>query len=179
MLRPSGKDADFRQALEQDLAAWNPAWEKEISWSLTADIDRLLEPIQALYSATRGRPAFDPAQLLRAIGLLTVRETASLVDGFKEIRQIPWLARLCGWIRPEDLPAIGTVYAFLRRLYPEKTRRVGAWRLPSGRRRFHLKAGKKCYLGTPERWPESLDGWLAKPNVPRACRPPPIVGTSS
>ncbi len=143
MLRPSGKDADFRQALEQDLAAWNPAWEKEISWSLTADIDRLLEPIQALYSATRGRPAFDPAQLLRAIGLLTVRETASLVDGFKEIRQIPWLARLCGWIRPEDLPAIGTVYAFLRRLYPEKTRRVGAWRLPSGRRRLHLKTGQK------------------------------------
>ncbi len=46
MLRPSGSDADFRQALKQDLAAWNPAWgdraawEKEISWSLTADIDR-------------------------------------------------------------------------------------------------------------------------------------------
>ena len=63
-------------AIRADLIAWNPAWgdraawSDEIAWSLAAAIDPLVAnpEFRARYALTRGRPATDPAQLLRAVG---------------------------------------------------------------------------------------------------------------
>ncbi|MDA8204951.1 MAG: hypothetical protein M0Z36_02710 [Thermaerobacter sp.] len=121
MLRPSLTDEAICTAIQDDLRHWNAdwgerdAWEKEISWSLIADIDALVEPLRRYYTPDRGRPACDPAPLLRAIALMTVREVTSLVDGLRQFHQSPFLARLCGWYHREDIPAINTVYGFLRR----------------------------------------------------------------
>lgn len=158
MLRPHLTNAMIRQQVHDDLAAWNSgwgeatAWEKEIAWCLAADIDRLVGLVRARYTERRGRPAVDPARLLRFLGIVTVREIGSLVDGLQQVRQAPFLARLCGWNTLEEIPAIGTIYAFIRRLYPEAHPRQGAWRRPSGRR-LKLKAGQKM----PPRRPGAVE----------------------
>lgn len=180
MLRLAGmRDATIRAAIQQDLRAWDPAWgdqaawADEIAWSLTANIDSLTtgERLRACYSPTRGRPSMDPAQLIRALGLMTVRATPSLVQLRHDLRQTPFLARLCGWQSPDHLPAIGTLYAFFRRLYPEAHRRLGAWRRPSGRR-LKLKAGQKL----PPRHPGAVDRVarrVAREAQRGPCRPTP------
>lgn len=148
MLRPSFTNDAMRTLIHQLQTDWHPewgdpaAWHAELTWSLTADIDRLVARIRDRYAIDRGRPAHDPATLFRFLGLLTVREVASLVDGLQQVRQSPLLARLCGWSTPDAIPAIGTIYGFLRRLVPEARPRQGAWRRPSGRR-LTLKAGQK------------------------------------
>jgi hypothetical protein len=163
MLRPSLTNAQIRHVIQQAQAAWNPAWgdpaawADEITWSWTADIDRLVERLRDRYSAHRGRPAADPACLLRFLGFMTVREVASIVDGLRQVRQTPWLARLCGWETPEAIPAIGTIYGFLRRLYPERQLRRGAWRRPGAVERVTHRVAREAQRGT--RPPDPSDVW--------------------
>ena len=153
-------DTAIRAAIQADLNAWNPAWgdraawSDEIAWSLAAAIDPLVAnpEFRARYALTRGRPATDPAQLLRAVGLMHVRGTASLVTGRQALLQNPFLARLCGWTSPDQIPAIGTFYAFFRRQYREPRIRKGALRRPSGRR-LKLKPGQKL----PPRRPGAVE----------------------
>ena len=148
MLRPSFTNDAMRTLIHQLQTDWHPewgdpaAWHAELTWRLTADIDRLVARIRDRYAIDRGRPAHDPATLFRFLGLLTVREVASLVDGLQQVRQSPLLARLCGWSTPDAIPAIGTIYGFLRRWVPGARPRQGAWRRPSGRR-LTLKSGQK------------------------------------
>ncbi len=96
------------------------AWEKETRWSLTATFDAQAEAAQSRYAIDRGRPARDPGQLLRASGLMTVRQIPSLVDGVAMFRQSVWLCHLCGWESPREVPAVSTFYDFLRRMYSEE-----------------------------------------------------------
>ncbi len=158
MLRPGMIDADIRRFIDDICTNWRPewgdrtAWAHELTWSYTADIDRMVDRLQDRYARRRGRPASDPARILRFLGLMTVREVANLVDGLRHVRQNPLLARLCGWQTAEAIPTIGTIYGFLRRLYPESHPRTGAWRRPSGRR-LKLKPGQKM----PPRRPGAVE----------------------
>ena len=140
MLRTMMTDAQLWAQVQRDLEEWNEdwgerlAWDKETAWTLAATLDAQAQAAQSRYTIDRGRPARDPFQLLRALGLITVRQISSLVDGVAMLRQSVWLCRLCGWNRPADVPAVSTFYAFLRRLYPEGRHRHGALRRSSGRR---------------------------------------------
>ena len=132
MLRTMMTDAQLWAQVQRDLEEWNEdwgerlAWDKETAWTLAATLDAQAQAAQSRYTIDRGRPARDPFQLLRALGLITVRQISSLVDGVAMLRQSVWLCRLCGWNRPADVPAVSTFYAFLRRLYPEGRHRHGA-----------------------------------------------------
>ena len=90
--------------------------------------------------------------MLRALALMHVRSTPSLVTGRLDLLKYPFLARLCGWFSPDQIPAIGTFYAFFRRLYPETRIRKGALHRPSGRR-LKLKPGQKL----PPRRPGAVE----------------------
>lgn len=59
------------------------AWEAERTWSFIAD---------------RGRPVNDPVALFCFMGLWTVREVGSLVDGLQKVRQGPLLAGQLVWL---------------------------------------------------------------------------------
>ena len=148
MLRSMLTDAQIWAQIEGDLDTWNDAWgareawEKETRWSLTATFDAQAEAAQSRYVIDRGRPARDPFQLLRALALMTVRQISSLVDGVAMLRQSVWLCRLCGWESPSEVPAVGTFYGFLQRMYPEDRPRHGAMRRSSGRR-LKLQRGQK------------------------------------
>ncbi len=157
MLRTMMTDAELWAQVQQDLHEWNEdwgdrnAWSKETAWTLAATLDAQAQVARSRYTIDRGRPATDPFQLLRALGLITVRQIPSLVDGVAMLRQSVWLCHLCGWDRPTDVPAVSTFYAFLRRLYPEAMPRQGAMRRSSGRR-LKLKRGQKM----PSRRPGAI-----------------------
>ncbi len=181
VLRPGMTNEDMRQFIDDIRTNWRPewgdldaidldAWAHELAWSYTADIDRLVDRIRDRYALGRGRPAADPAGLIRLMGLITVREAGSLVDGWRQVRQMPLLARLCGWETVADIPAIGTIYGFLRRLYPEVHPRVGAWRRPSGRR-LKLKIGQKMPPRPSDVWDRLLAATVIA-SVRRGVLPP-------
>ncbi len=154
MLRTMMTDAQVWAQIHIDLAQWNDewgvreAWNKETTWSLTATFDAQAHTAQLRYAVDRGRPARDPFQLLRALGLITVRQISSLVDGVAMLRQSVWLCHLCGWESLTDVPAVSTFYGFLRRLYPEENPRHGALRRSSGRR-LTLKRRQKMPTRRP------------------------------
>ena len=64
----------------------------------------------------------------------------SITAWVRTLQRTPFLARLCGW--PGKVPAVGTFYGFLDRIYPDRPRRRTALRRPSGRKR-KLKPGEK------------------------------------
>lgn len=110
-------------------------------------------------------------QLRRALGLITVRQIPSLVDGVAMACKSVWLCRLWGWNRPTDVPAVGTFYAFLRRLHPETRHRHGTLRRSSGRR-LKLKRGQKMP-------PRRLGGHWTGPVRSYAASFPAIVELSN
>jgi hypothetical protein len=154
MRRTMMTDAELWVPVQQDLHEWNEdwgddhVWNKETAWTLAATLDAQAQVVRSRYTIDRGRPAADPFQLLRALGLIMVRQILSLVDGVATIRQSVWLCHLCGWTSPTDVPAVSTFYAFLRRLYPEARHRHGALRRSSGRR-LKLKRGQKMLPRRP------------------------------
>jgi hypothetical protein len=81
--------------------------------------------------------------LLRALGLQVIFGEPSITAWVRTLQRTPFLARLCGW--PGKVPAAGTFYGFLDRLYPDRPRRRTALRRPSGRKR-KLKPGEKLPL---------------------------------
>ena len=123
-------------------AAWGDpaAWHRALPWCRAADFDACAPILAALYHPTRGRPAIDPVTLLRALGLQVIFGEPSITAWVQRLRQTPFLARLCGWTA--KVPAVGTFYGFLDRLYPDRPRRRSALRRPSGRK-LKLKPGEK------------------------------------
>lgn len=139
--------------------AWQAAW----NWVRTANFDALRPRLAAAYHPTRGRPAIDPVTLLRALGLQILFGEPSITAWVRRLQQTPGLARLCGW--PGKVPAVGTFYALLYRLYPDPDRRQGALRRPSGRK-LKLKPGEKL----PPKRP-GVTGRVARRVLREARRP--------
>ncbi len=104
MLRTMMTDAELWAQVQQDLHEWNEdwgdrnAWSKETAWTLAATLDAQAQVARSRYTIDRGRPATDPFQLLRALGLITVRQISSLMDGVAMLRQSVWLCRLADGI---------------------------------------------------------------------------------
>ncbi len=61
MLRPGMIDADIRRFIDDICTNWRPewgdrtAWAHELTWSYTADIDRMVDRLQDRYAQRRGR----------------------------------------------------------------------------------------------------------------------------
>ena len=146
MLPLHGHHTTFQQRLQHDTMNWPPhwgdpqAWRDALAWTLAADLDALRPLLATAYHPTRGRPPIDPVTLLRALGLQAIFGESSISAWVRRLQQTPFLARLCGW--PGKVPAVGTFYNFLYRLYPDPDRRRGALRRPSGRK-LKLKPGEK------------------------------------
>ena len=146
MLRMHGDHTAYGQQLQQTTSPWDPAWGDATAWQAaltgcaTADLDRLRPILATVYDPTRGRPPIDPVTLLRALGLQVIFGEPSITAWVHTLPRTPFLARLCGWAG--KVPAVGTFYGFLDRLYPDRPRRRQALRRPSGRKR-RLKPGEK------------------------------------
>ncbi|NMP25220.1 transposase, partial [Sulfobacillus harzensis] len=134
MLALHGHHTTFPQQLQQDTTNWPAhwgepqAWQDALRWALTADLDALRPILATAYHPTRGRPPIDPVTLLRALGLQIIFGEPSISAWVRRLQQTPFLARLCGWTG--KVPAVGTFYHFLYRLYPDPDRRRGALRRP-------------------------------------------------
>ncbi len=70
--------------------------------------------------------------------IFDTHRVASLVDGFRQVRQRPLLARLDGWPSWDAILAIDTIYGFLRRLaaIPSQRERTPAPTCHGTRERF-------------------------------------------
>lgn len=146
MLRLHVDHTQFQHQLQRATAQWAPqwgdprAWRDALAWVHAANFDVLRPLVAAAYHPTRGRPAIDPVTLLRALGLQVLFGESSITAWVRRLQQTPFLARLCGW--SGKVPAVGTFYALLYRLYPDPDRRRGSLRRPSGRK-LKLKPGEK------------------------------------
>ncbi len=146
MLRTHADHTAYRQQLQHATADWETAWgdpaawQRAITWCAAADFDRLRPILATAYHPPRGRPPIDPVTLLRAMGLQVIFGEPSITAWVHTLQRTPFLARLCGW--SGKIPAVGTFYGFLDRLYPDRPRRRSARRRPSGRKR-KLKPGEK------------------------------------
>ncbi|MGC8489079.1 MAG: transposase, partial [Clostridia bacterium] len=104
-------------------APWQPAWgdpvawQAALTWCVAADFDQLRPILATAYHPTRGRPPIDPVTRLRALGLQVIFGEPSITAWVRTLQRTPFLARLCGW--PGKVPAVGTFYGFLDRLYPD------------------------------------------------------------
>jgi hypothetical protein len=73
------------------------------------------------------------------LGLQVVFGESSITVWVRTLQRTPLLARLCGGTG--KVPAVGTFYGFLDRLYPDRPRRRNALRRPSGRK-LKLRPGQ-------------------------------------
>ncbi len=128
-----------------------------------ADLDALRPLLATAYHRTRGSSPIDPVTLLRALGLQAISVEPSISAWVQRVQQTPFLARLCGW--SGKVPAVGTFYNFLYRLYPDADRRRGTLRRPSGRK-LKLKPGEKM---PPKR--TGVTGRVARRVLREAQRP--------
>jgi hypothetical protein len=146
VLAQHGDHTIERQPRPSATAPWPPAWgdpaawQTALAWCAAADFDPLRPILATAYHPTRGRPPIDPVTLLRALGLQVIFGEPSITAWVRTLQRTPLLARLCGWTG--KIPAVGTFYGFLDRLYPDRPRRRGALRRPSGRK-LKLRPGEK------------------------------------
>lgn len=115
-------------------------WRRDLHFVWHIDLDPFLPPIISCYAAT-GRPAHDPAAVLRMLLIMHFRHERSL-DAFAEtLRREPVLCLLCGF-ELGCSPRAATLRDFLRRLY---RKRVLKYRIGhrSRRERLKLKPGEK------------------------------------
>lgn len=146
MLARQGHHTTSARPRQADPENWPPywgdprAWRAACAWVDAADLDGLRPLLATAYHPTRGRPPIDPVTLFRALGLQVIFGEPSIPAWVRRLQQTPFLARLCGW--SGKVPAVGTFYNFLYRLYPDPDRRRGTLRRPSGRT-VKLKPGEK------------------------------------
>jgi hypothetical protein len=114
-------------------------WAKELNFCWHADLDPLLPLLCSRYS-TQGRPARDPAAMLRCLLLMTICGCKRPTEWFQRLRKEPILTLAAGFA-PDDPPRVASFYDFLGRLYPAPRRRY-ALRRPAARR-LRPKDGKK------------------------------------
>ena len=146
MVRAWIQHAAYRQWLRQQLTLL-PAeirekahlWKDELFFAWNADLDTLGSTICRHYSRT-GRPARDPAAMLRCMLLMTFCRCRRITDWVTRLRREPVLNIACGF-PVDDLPGASTCLDFLDRLAPGPRRRY-ALRRPSARR-LRLRPGEK------------------------------------
>lgn len=169
MLRQHGDHTAYQSQRGEDTRTWSRAWgdpavwQTALAWCTAADLEVLRPLLATAYHPTRGRPPIDPVTLLRALGLQAIFGERSLCAWHRRLRQTPFLARLCGWTG--KVPAIGTFYGFLDRMFPDPDRRASQLRRPSGRK-LKLKPGEKM----PPKRP-GVTGRVARRVLREARRP--------
>lgn len=112
-------------------------------WML--NLDPAIPLLISCYSS-RGRPAaFDPADLLRSLLLMTDQKVSSITQWARILRNDRVLACLSGF-DPAKTPSVGTFYAFMDRLWQGDLSKVRARRLqlrPCRKKPRKAKSGKK------------------------------------
>src|SRR5438105_9327153 len=111
----------YQENLSNELKKWQKRKSRALSDDWLAALLRLnLDPINAdlqiLYAtAQRGRPAYDPICMLRALLLMTMLRFSSIPKFGLQLRRKPRLATMAGF-PPDQVPAVGTFYLFIGRL---------------------------------------------------------------
>lgn len=82
------------------------------------DLSRLSKITQPLYSK-RGRPARNPADLLRSLIVMALCSYGSIDEWVGVMRSFPFYAVISGF-SPEDVPGVGTFFEFIDRLSETK-----------------------------------------------------------
>jgi len=126
----------FRAHLEEVLPkVWPESRRAQDEWAgllglvKGTDVGIFASVVVPLYS-TRGRPAWDPEDIMRALLVMEDQHEESF-DGFAHrLRREPVLAVLCGF-HPDQTPGASTLRDFARRLYRGTIRsfRIGPGRM--------------------------------------------------
>lgn len=125
LLRPVQPHGKFQEQLRTELRKRYPdpakslqTWAEELRTVWCANLDFADPVLRSTYSAV-GRPVeYDPKALLRCLLLCQQRGFRGLTQWALQLEREPVLPLLCGF--PAGIsPSVGTVYGFLRRVFPE------------------------------------------------------------
>jgi hypothetical protein len=88
---------------------------KELLIMASLNLDPARKILESVYSPVHRRPARDCVCMLRFLLLMTLFKVASITQWIKQVRSVPFLAVLAGFV-PGDIPGVGTCYDFMRRI---------------------------------------------------------------
>jgi hypothetical protein len=88
---------------------------KEFLIMTSLNLDPAIQVLERVYSPVHRRPARDCICMLRLLLLMTLFKVASITKWIKQVRSVPFLALLAGFV-PGDIPGVGTCYDFMRRI---------------------------------------------------------------
>lgn len=130
----------LRALLSPDVRDSLASWSDVFALVYHTNLDPMLPAVLSRYGS-RGRPALDPAAMLRTHLVMAELKEVSMDDFARRLDREPILSILCGFA-PGQAPGASTLRDFFRRMDP-RTARISRTAFSSRRTRLKLKPGEK------------------------------------